>query len=186
MQGEQNPEKNNPVSFKRWKSIVYKNREKLGQSLVQGITRLLEEVDRKKINAVSLHIIYTRTGICNKRPYYRIYLFDERLYNGNTDCWTYWEMPELINYAESMFPIMEGSCQLGYKPPEEIMEQKRLKCAENLYIIMGEMIACFLHYVFEQLPQINCYSVFFGEYMNEQRLLFKPGELKKIQRYKRD
>ena len=173
---EKNPEINPPISCKRWKSIIYKNREEVSHTLVLGITELMQKAERINLSATSLRIIYTRTSVYNNRPYYRIYLFDKKLYNGNTDCWVYWEMPDIIRFAERRFPIVKNPYQSGYKLSETVMEEKRVRCAENLYIAMREIISYFLNYVYLKLPQIKYYSVFFGEYIGEQKVLFEPEE----------
>lgn len=83
-------------------------------------------------NATSLHIIYTRTSVYNNRPYYRLYLFDKMLYNGNTDCWVYWEMPNIISFVEGRFLAAKNPHQLGYELTETVIEERKVRCVENL------------------------------------------------------
>ena len=161
-----------PVSRKRWMCILYKNRKNLSNSFGYGLMQLFNKAGKLKIKAVSLHIIYLRTSIYNKRPYYRLYLFDEKLYNGNTDCWVYWEMAEIIAYMELIFPIVNEEYCIGYKYQIGSQEKKIKESVENLHLVVDEMIGYFINSVVKQFPQIRNYPVYLGEYMNEQQLIY--------------
>lgn len=172
MEREKNPEKVPPISSKRWKSMIYKNKEVLAVSLGNGISEVLTKANNLGLEAVSMHIIFTRVSVANNRPFYRIYLLDKKLYNGNTDCWVYWEMPVLITCFEQTFPMGLDPYAQGYKPKEEIMEEKRRRSAEQLQAIMGEMITGIFRLAAERVPQEVGIPVYFGEFMEKQQRVF--------------
>ncbi len=167
-----------PISYRRWESLVYKYRESLGHTFCHGMVQLLDKARQMETEAVSLHIIYLRTSICNQRPYYRLYLMDGKFYNGNTDCWTYWEMPELVSCVENRFPVPEELFYLGYGPQFVKTEQKIKTSVETLYFVMGKVIRYFLDTATGEIPSIGKYPVYFGEYMGDQRLIRQGNQQK--------
>jgi len=166
-----------PIPAKRWKSLIYKNQETLVRSLAGGLDQLLEKAAQIELEAVSLHIIYLHSSICNQRPYFRLYLFDENLYNGNTDCWVYWEMPVLIEQIEQTFPI-EVCRRSPDRKHETLLEQKRAKCAEFLYRTLERVMPELLDGAQKELACGIYVPIYFEEYMTDQQLLFSPPESK--------
>lgn len=162
-----------PIPAKRWKSLIYKNQEALVRSLAGGLEKLSEKADQMELAAVSLHIIYLRSSICNQRPYFRLYLFDENLYNGNTDCWVYWEMPELTRQIQQTFPV-EIRPTSPDRRMETLLEQKHFQCAEYLYGVLGNMIQGLLDSARKEMSYGVSVPVYFGEYMTEQKFLYSP------------
>lgn len=162
-----------PIPAKRWKSLIYKDQETLVRSLAGGLEQFLEKADQMELAAVSLHIIYLRSSICNQRPYFRLYLFDENLYNGNTDCWVYWEMSELTRQIQQTFPI-ETRPTSPDRRMETLLEQKHFQCAEFLYGVFGNMIQGLLDSAQKEMSCGISVPVYFGEYMIEQKFLYSP------------
>lgn len=162
-----------PISAKRWKSLIYKDQETLVRSFAGGLEQLLEKAVQMELEAVSLHIIYLRSSICNQRPYFRLYLFDENLYNGNTDCWVYLEMPELTRQIKQTFPI-EIRPTSPDRRMETLLEQKHFQCAEFLYGVLGNMMRELLDSAQKEMSCGISVPIYFGEYMTEQKLLYFP------------
>lgn len=103
---------------------------------------------------------------------------EERFYNGNTDCWTYWEMPELVSYVENRFPIPKELFYLGYGSQSVKAEQKIRASVETLYFVMGKAIKHFLDTAMEEIPSIGKYPMYFGEYMGDQKLIWQGNQKK--------
>lgn len=156
--------------------MVYKHKESLSHSFCYGMVQLLDKAQQMKIEVVSLHVIYLRTSICSKQPYYRLYLLDGRSYNGNTDCWVYWEMPEMISYIEDRFPLTKELFYLGYGSQLVNVEQKIKTSVETLYFVMGKTIRYFLNAAIEKVPSIKRYPVYFGEFMGDQKLIRQENQ----------
>lgn len=167
-----------PISTKHWKSRIYKSWESLSQSLALGLEQLLEKAVQIKPDAATLHIFYLRSSVCNQRPYFRLYLLDENMYNGSMDCWVYWEMPDLINLIRQAFPI-EVQPNSPDRKLEALLEQKHLECAEFLYAALGKMIPGLLDSAQKEMSACISVPIYFGEYMTEGRLLYSPTSERK-------
>lgn len=161
----------NHISIEQMDGWIHQNQDALVLSFIQSFTQLQQKIAQLDTETKSVHIIYLRTSVNIGQPYFRLYSFNEKQYNGNIDCWVSWEMPELMKQIEN---IVTDKFRTSLPSPkiEFQKEQKRLQYADILYRELDKVIQELVNQTELELNIDSSIPIYFGEYMSEQKKIF--------------
>ena len=150
----------------RWKALIYQNWSELVDELSESLAALYEKSEALGVVPECLHIHYLRTSVYNKLPFFRLDFFDEKKWNGNTECWVYWDAGVVTDMLYTCMPYrVDKYAPTREKKEDAVLEKKRLECANVLHGVMGQMIEALLQDAVRKSDQeIGC-AVYYGEYM---------------------
>ena len=160
------------LTEKHWKSLVYHNWNNLVDELAKSLIALNEKAQVLGVVPEYLYIHYLRTSVCNKSPFFRLDYFDEQKWNGNTDCWIYWDAGTVTDMLYTRMPcvVEKHISDCGRKEAE--LEAERLACADILHGIMQKMIQALLSdAILKSSFDVGDIPVFYGEYMGAAKNL---------------
>lgn len=160
------------LTHKRWKSLLYWNWDTIVASLRSSLTTLQKKAEDMQIVPDFLYVHYLRSSVCNQLPCFRLDFFDENKWNGNTECWVYWDTSAVTDFLYTCIPISIDELAADRGKKEAELERKRLECANELYESMKHMIELLFNETLTKLNFYNKYEVFFGEYMGEAKRIF--------------
>ena len=153
------------LSGKRFESLLYHNWDRLVDELGKSLVALQEKAKAMDIVPKYLYIHYLRTSVHNELPFFRLDFLDENKWNGNLECWEYWDASVVTDMLYVCMPIEVDRYAGDRGKKEAEIEHKRLACADALHGLMKQMIEAFLQNAIRQSAyDIGC-DVCYGEYM---------------------
>jgi hypothetical protein len=155
-----------PLISKRWESLIYHHWNKLVDELSNSLVALSEKAEATKLFPAYMYIHYLRTSVSNKLPLFRLDFFDANKWNGNTQCWVYWDTGVVTDLLFVCMPENVGE-HLSSKSIKENaeLEKKWLQTADILHGVMKKAIEALMQEAMDKASfEIGC-DVYYGEYM---------------------